>query len=146
MAVNDLQVGGDHYHTKYQHWDFIEEHGIGYLEAAATKYATRWRKKNGRQDLEKSLHYIDKLIDLHQRRHRLPRGIAPMDAVLRFSRANSLTAYEQIVVQYLSRWDNEADLRQARVYVCRLINECDLMGPSEDWTGQDHPFGFEGEA
>jgi len=56
------QEGGDHYQAEYQHWDFVLEAEIGYLAGNATKYISRWRKKNGVQDLLKALSYIDKMI------------------------------------------------------------------------------------
>lgn len=56
------QVGGEHYDAKYQHWDWVAETGLPYLEASATKYISRWRKKGGRQDLEKALSYVQKAI------------------------------------------------------------------------------------
>ena len=59
------ELGGDHYRSEFQHWDLIEQNGIGYLEGCASKYVTRWRKKNGVQDLEKALHYVEKLQELH---------------------------------------------------------------------------------
>jgi len=43
------QVGGDHYAAEYQHWDWAGETQLGYLESAATKYVSRWRKKGGVQ-------------------------------------------------------------------------------------------------
>ena len=65
MSANDTQVGGSHYRSGLQHWDLIERYGIGYLEAAATKYVVRWRKKNGVEDLKKSRHYTVKLLELY---------------------------------------------------------------------------------
>lgn len=59
--LND-QVGGDHYQIKYQHWDWVQESGIGYLVGNATKYLIRWRKKNGIQDLMKAKSYLEKII------------------------------------------------------------------------------------
>lgn len=64
MGANDKQVGGSHYQSAVQHWDIIAKYGVGYLEGNATKYLTRWRKKNGLQDLEKALHYVDKAHEL----------------------------------------------------------------------------------
>lgn len=65
MKANDLQVGGSHYQTsKVQHWDLISEMGTLYLIGCATKYVSRWRKKNGREDLEKALHYVSKLEEV----------------------------------------------------------------------------------
>lgn len=61
MAVQ--QIGGTHYEAVYQHWDWVIDAQIGYLAACASKYVTRWRKKNGLQDLEKAKSYIDKIIE-----------------------------------------------------------------------------------
>ena len=36
--------------------------GLGFCEGNIVKYISRWRLKNGRQDLLKARHYIDILI------------------------------------------------------------------------------------
>lgn len=60
-SANDRQEGGDHYKKrKYQHWDMVCDTKMHYLAACATKYISRWRDKNGVEDLKKALHYIDK--------------------------------------------------------------------------------------
>lgn len=56
------QEGGDHYQSEYQHWSWVTDIGMTYLPATATKYLTRWRKKNGLRDLMKAQTYLDKLI------------------------------------------------------------------------------------
>lgn len=56
------QEGGTHYQAGYQHWDWVTDIGLHYLPATATKYLTRWRKKNGLQDLQKAMSYISKTI------------------------------------------------------------------------------------
>jgi hypothetical protein len=61
--ANSRQVGGNHYAGEYQHWDFVEDVPLRYLPGQATKYVSRWRKKNGRQDLEKAIHFLDKCIE-----------------------------------------------------------------------------------
>lgn len=61
MSANDIQVGGDHYRRlDYQHWDFITDLELPYLVGCATKYPTRWRGKNGLEDLRKAVHYVNK--------------------------------------------------------------------------------------
>jgi hypothetical protein len=60
---NDQQVGGNHYKSAFQHWDFVRETNQGYLEGGTTKYLGRSHKKNGVQDLNKALHYVDKLTE-----------------------------------------------------------------------------------
>lgn len=59
-TANERQVGGTHYNKTYQHWDFVCDTGMHYLIAQATRYLSRWRDKNGLEDLEKALHYVDK--------------------------------------------------------------------------------------
>lgn len=61
--VNDRQVGGTHYRSEYQHWDWVVDHNIPYLIGCCTKYILRWRDKNGIEDIDKALHYVEKYID-----------------------------------------------------------------------------------
>ena len=59
-----IQVGGEHYkNLKIQPIDYILENNLGYCEANIIKYVTRWRDKNGIEDLRKAKHYIDILIE-----------------------------------------------------------------------------------
>jgi hypothetical protein len=59
------QVGGFHYKgMKIQHVEFVHANGIPYIEANAIKYICRHRQKNGRQDIEKAIHYLQILLDL----------------------------------------------------------------------------------
>ncbi|UOF83003.1 hypothetical protein [Caudoviricetes sp.] len=61
MSANDKQVGGSHYQKgAVQHWDLAIEHDIPYTLGCATKYLFRWKDKNGIQDLEKAMHYLQK--------------------------------------------------------------------------------------
>ena len=63
-TANDTQVAGDHYRTPIQHWDYVIANDLGYFEGQITKYVTRWRKKNGVQDLHKARHFLQKLIEV----------------------------------------------------------------------------------
>lgn len=60
------QVGGTHYSKNgpaaMQHWDFIDDAAVPYLEGCATKYVVRWKGKNGIQDLRKAISYIQKRL------------------------------------------------------------------------------------
>lgn len=60
------QVAGDHYKTDYQHWNMLLSLGYGpeYYVGQATKYLTRWRKKNGLRDLLKGQHFIEKMLEI----------------------------------------------------------------------------------
>jgi hypothetical protein len=63
-TANDTQEGGSHYQRlPVQLWDFVHENGIGYLAGNVIKYVTRYKSKNGLEDLKKARHYLDKLIE-----------------------------------------------------------------------------------
>lgn len=54
MAANEIQHGGDHYKRKaIEPWDFIVANGIGFLAGNAIKYLTRYKDKNGLEDLKR---------------------------------------------------------------------------------------------
>lgn len=48
-----------------QPWDYIVANGIPFLEGNIIKYLTRWRDKNGVEDLRKAQHYLEKLIEIN---------------------------------------------------------------------------------
>jgi hypothetical protein len=67
--ANEHQIGGQHYRDDpvFQHWDLIAMNGGRmYFVGQITKYIVRWREKNGVQDLRKSEHYLQKLIECHK--------------------------------------------------------------------------------
>ena len=62
------QVGGDHYSKlAIQPVTYINANGLSYLQGNVIKYVTRYKDKNGLQDLEKAKHYIDMLIELEEK-------------------------------------------------------------------------------
>ena len=61
--ANAVQIGGDHYKTEIQPWDFIVANDLGYLEGNIIKYVSRYKKKGGMADLLKAQHYLQKLIE-----------------------------------------------------------------------------------
>jgi hypothetical protein len=69
MSAFKEQVGGGHYKDlAIQPAEFIHKNGIGYMEGAVIKYLTRWRNKNGVEDLKKARHYLDLLIEMETKR------------------------------------------------------------------------------
>lgn len=66
-SANDTQVGGTHY-KKYgiQPWDFVYANGLGYFEGSAIKYISRWKDKGGVADIEKAIHFLQKLVELER--------------------------------------------------------------------------------
>lgn len=70
MTANDRQVGGDHYKKGgEEHWDRQWRlYGRGYFIGCITKYVERYHEKNGVQDLEKAQHFLEKLIELENKK------------------------------------------------------------------------------
>ena len=62
--ANSYMIGGKHYQTSIQHWDYVAANHLDYFQACITKYVTRWKKKNGLEDLKKAQHYLQKYIEL----------------------------------------------------------------------------------
>jgi hypothetical protein len=57
------QVGGDHYKKlKIQPIEYALANDLGICEHAVVKYVSRWKDKNGVEDLRKAIHYIEMLI------------------------------------------------------------------------------------
>jgi len=68
MSANDKQVAGTHYKSKMQHWDYVVANDLDYFQAQITKYVTRWKKKNGMDDLRKAQHFLEKYIEVENRK------------------------------------------------------------------------------
>ena len=59
----ERQIGGKHYKMKIQPWTFIRENNLNPFQANVIKYAVRYEKKNGIEDLNKIIHYCELEID-----------------------------------------------------------------------------------
>lgn len=63
----DVQVGGGHYKDLViQPIEYIHANKLGYCEGNIIKYVTRYKNKNGVEDLKKARHYIDLLIKFEE--------------------------------------------------------------------------------
>lgn len=126
MGANETQVGGDHYKTVsgLQHWDLVELNGVGYLEGCATKYLSRWRKKNGLQDLQKALHYTQKLLEMFHNQGRRPRGNVPSAQIIQFFEENGAeSSLERMAMKALFQWTEAGELVHAERCIKALIAE-----------------------
>ena len=125
MSVNEKQVGGEHYRSRCQHWDYVELNGLRYTEGCATKYATRNRKKHEdpRQDLEKAIHYVEKVQDLYRNGVLLPRPATVVITPEEFAAANGLTEDEAEVVRILTFWESDPELTAAINLLRKMLAE-----------------------
>lgn len=59
-----VQEGGDHYkNMAIQPVQYIIANNLGFIEGNVVKYVSRWKNKNGVQDLKKARHFLDILIE-----------------------------------------------------------------------------------
>ena len=64
MSAYDKQIGGKHYQNfSIQPSKFVIENELLFPEGNVIKYICRHRFKNGKEDLEKAVHFIDMIIE-----------------------------------------------------------------------------------
>lgn len=78
---SDNQVGGSHYKSfAIDPLTYIEANGLGFCEGNIIKYASRWKFKNGTEDLKKVIHYAQTLIEFEEKKIESSRNQAQSDA------------------------------------------------------------------
>lgn len=123
MNANDTQVGGTHYRTKFQHWDFAHQLRLGYFEGQITKYLTRHRFKKGKEDVDKALHFAKKLMELADQ------GQAPMHiqnpfvSFTHYGNENRLHQNEMFCIELACTWKNVHDLSALVCAVFALVKD-----------------------
>jgi hypothetical protein len=64
VSAKDYQIGGSHYKDKViQSIEYILANNLDFCEGNVIKYVSRWRQKNGLDDLLKAKHYLEFLIE-----------------------------------------------------------------------------------
>jgi hypothetical protein len=61
--LNNVVIHPDHYNKGIECWDYTTSHDMNFLQGNVVKYVTRYKQKNGLQDLEKAMQYLEKLIE-----------------------------------------------------------------------------------
>lgn len=70
VSALERQVGGNHYKDlKIQPVEYIMENNIPYIEGSVIKYVTRWKSKNGVEDLRKAIHFLEILIQQQEKQN-----------------------------------------------------------------------------
>lgn len=60
-----VQEGGDHYKTlKIQPVEYIVANNLSFLQGNVVKYITRYKQKNGEEDIKKVIHYCQLILEL----------------------------------------------------------------------------------
>jgi len=64
------QIGGSHYKSfAIEPWTFVQENNLNPFQANVIRYACRYKKKGGIQDLEKIIHYCEMEIDFIKKKN-----------------------------------------------------------------------------
>lgn len=74
LSANQRQVDGKHY-VKYgdiQPWDTWIPWELNGFQSEVQKLVVRYKDKNGIKDLEKAIHYLEKLIEIEKQRGVVP--------------------------------------------------------------------------
>lgn len=62
VTEDELIKHPPHYTRGIECWDYVVSQGLGFLEGNVIKYVTRYRHKNGLEDLLKARQYLERLI------------------------------------------------------------------------------------
>lgn len=134
-TANSKQVGGTHYGLEtFQHWDWVELNGVPYLEGCISKYVSRWVKKNGKDDLQKALHYTEKLWELVEwegRKNFCRAQFTPLrisDMVTTYN----LSKVEEDILYLCVWWDCIEDIKTIHTLIQSLIDNAPLKNEDKD--------------
>jgi Protein of unknwon function (DUF3310) len=111
--ADNTQVGGAHYKaTSYDHWNYAIDARLPYLEGQITKYVDRHARKNGKQDLEKALHFAQKLRECALEGRAYPIGVSYYrNAIVAYAAARPEQPSEELsIVKQASNWTSSAHL------------------------------------
>ena len=65
LSALDKQESGDHYKGKaIQPIIYIHANNLGFCAGNVVKYITRYKDKNGAEDIRKAIHYCQLLLEL----------------------------------------------------------------------------------
>lgn len=136
-ANESTQVPG-HYRSEFMHWDYVQAAGLDYLRGNATKYVSRWRKKNGLEDLKKALHYANKWLEINAAARETDFEKSTDGRiwwlVVQFAAVNRLTELEREAIFFLS--GSISDVHKGVEIIISIMEEYDQLydrpAPLED--------------
>lgn len=117
MTANNYQVGGTHYKKQsYQHWDFVINNQIPYMEAQIIRYVSRYRHKNGIQDLHKAKHFASKMIECGEKLRDNTPGEIPSDEILRFVNGNDIQGRARSIIVFICMFTMTRTMREPKIF------------------------------
>ena len=141
--ANKEQVAGTHYQIQpFQHWDFVLEARIPYMEGQILKYMSRWRNKNGLQDLKKAGHFYCKLIEwvAEDKFYRGSRVVALSEdevtaLFMKWVEQNKFPSEDSLVMAFVTMWPFAPDPKKELARGLELLSE---LVAKEEIAREDH--------
>ena len=110
----DVQVGGDHYkNKKMQPIELITKTRCTFIQGCIWIYITRYKEKNGKEDINKCIHYAQLAIELKDEGQL---GYRKLDIVKTYCDVNELSTKQSSVIM-LTAYDSY----QRVIDVCKAI-------------------------
>jgi len=127
MSAFNSQVGGDHYkNLGMQPLMFATVNSYDPAAFAILKYMSRWRNKNGVQDLRKALHFVQLRVELLERIRLAENPVHDHISMRRYIKANSITGEDASILLALHEWVN-TDIPHSLVFVRGNALEVDIQ-------------------
>lgn len=116
MRALEKQIGGTHYKSSYQPIAFIIKQNLNFIQGNIVKYVTRRKYKNGKEDLEKCLHYCELAEELKPTNY----AVAEFSELHKYTNANSLNEIEHNIIAcvILSDWKKTKELLTTLITLC----------------------------
>lgn len=107
MSALDIQIGGSHYRNKgIQPIELIVALNLNFIEGNIVKYITRYKEKNGAQDIMKCIHYSQLAIELKCIRHNIDIH-NNYELILQYVKTNDLCSVQTYVLNSCLQNDYE---------------------------------------
>lgn len=123
------QIGGTHYLLKIQPIEYISKNKLQFSQGNVIKYISRYKSKNGIEDLKKAKHYIDFIVN-YEYLGKVIRFPAPSpDLVImphEYSNQNGFSFYQMHIIEKVTNHNRGGGLlalRQAQKIIDILIFE-----------------------
>lgn len=129
-SVFEKQVGGSHYKTKIQHVEFCQVNKVPWCEAAAIKYVVRHRRKNGKEDIEKAIHYVEFVIAIdYARDESRPEAPGSHYSIQEFISENGIPELEAEIITliYCHSTNGEPGLHKAIKLLKKLLKDYETL-------------------
>lgn len=100
----DVQIGGGYYKLCcMQPIEFIVRADLNFIQGCIVKYITRYKNKNGIEDLNKIIHYCELAIQLYRDSDKRP--FIDYALCKQYCKANKLTKTQQNIINSVVRDD-----------------------------------------